>query len=641
MLAASLIGTTIEWYDFFLYGTAAALVFGKLFFPGQGSADRPAAGVPDLFAGLRGAADRRPGVRPFRRPDRQEAAPDGEPGADGRGQHGDGPAAHLQQIGVAAPVLLAALRFVQGFAVGGEWGGAVLMAGEFGDAARRGSWAGWPQVGVPAGNLLPAGVLAAMAAGLSEADFLAWGWRVAFLISGALVAVGWWVRSTLSESPQFEAAEASAAHAVEPAPAIQALKHRPGGVAIGAGLKFGENVAYYLVTTFAIAYLAETVHAKRQIGLNAVLIGSLVELATMPLFSALSDRIGRRPVYAFGALAMAAWGFVFLRAAEATARGAAAIVAVTVALVLHGAMYGPQAAFISELFPTRYRYSGVSIAYQVTSIFAGSLAPVIAVALLQRTGSTTPIAAYLAVACIVSAIAALTARETRGLSFAELDAYGRGPGPDSPKATAGRRGRRAALPVARPAGCCFSTARFAGRLCSAWPLALACGLGPALASVETLPCHGAPTAYRLAGHHRGREDRHGYLVANLYGADHSKWLATTAGSPCGAMRRSPATRPCASTSPRPGATPGDVPRRQRRRRPQPRSAGAEGGLRLLQQRAALPRTAAAEVGAVHGQRPARPTSPSACATRRSLEARLPPRPIVGRMKTVSLSAKPL
>ena len=241
-----------------------------------------------------------------------------------------------------------------------------------------------------------------------------------------LVAIGWWVRSTLSESPQFEAAQfeaeaARAAKAVEPAPAIQALKHRPGGVAIGAGLKFGENVAYYVVTTFAIAYLAETVHAKRQVGLNAVLIGSAIELVTMPLFSALSDRIGRRPVYAFGALAMAAWAFVFFGLLHGGA-GGGAIIAVAVALVLHGAMYGPQAAFIAELFPTRYRYSGVSIAYQVTSIFAGSLAPVIAVALLQRTQSTTPIAVYLALACLVSAIAALTARETRGLSFAELDA---------------------------------------------------------------------------------------------------------------------------------------------------------------------------------------------------------------------------
>jgi metabolite-proton symporter len=423
VVAASLIGTTIEWYDFFLYGTAAALVFGKLFFPAKdpltgllqafltyslGFVARPIGGLVFGHFGdrigrkrllmaslvLMGAASMTMGLLPT-----------------------------YQQIGVAAPVLLAALRFVQGFAVGGEWGGAVLMAGEFGDDARRGVWSGWPQVGVPAGNLLAAGVLAFMAAVQSEADFLAWGWRVAFLLSGLLVAVGWWVRSTLSESPQFEAAEARVPRTIEPAPALQALQRRPGGVAIGAGLKFGENVAYYIVTTFAIAYLAETVGANRRIGLTAVLIGSLVELVTMPLFSALSDRIGRRPVYAFGAIAMAAWGFVFFGLLHAGAP-VSAIVAVTVALVLHGAMYGPQAAFISELFPTRYRYSGVSIAYQVTSIFAGSLAPVIAVALLQRTHSTTPIAAYLALACIVSAIAALTARETRGLSFAQIDAYG-------------------------------------------------------------------------------------------------------------------------------------------------------------------------------------------------------------------------
>ncbi len=310
VVVASLIGTTIEWYDFFLYGTAAALVFGKLFFPNSdpltgvlqafltyslGFVARPIGGLVFGHFGdrigrkrllmaslvLMGVASAAMGLLPT-----------------------------YAQIGVAAPVLLAALRFVQGFAVGGEWGGAVLMAGEFGDAKRRGTWAGWPQVGVPAGNLLAAGVMAVMAASLSEADFLAWGWRVAFLLSGLLVAVGWWVRSTLSESPQFEAAEARAAAAREPAPALQALKHRPGGIAIGAGLKFGENIAYYVLTTFSIAYLAD-LHFKRQIGLNAVLVGSFVEMLTLPLCSALSDRIGRRWVYAIGAAGMAVWAFVF------------------------------------------------------------------------------------------------------------------------------------------------------------------------------------------------------------------------------------------------------------------------------------------------------------------------------------------
>jgi MFS family permease len=262
-----------------------------------------------------------------------------------------------------------------------------------------------------------------MAAVQDEKDFLAWGWRIAFLLSALLVAVGWWVRSTLSESPQFEAAESRVEQALEPAPALQAITRRPGGIAIGAGLKLGENICYYILTTFSIAYLAETVHARRAIGLNAVLIGSLAEALAMPLFSALSDRIGRRPVYAFGAGAMAIWIFVFfglLHGGDPLAVAGAMVVG----LVIHGAMYGPQAAFISELFPTRYRYSGASIAYQVTSIFAGSLAPVIAVALLQATHTTTPIAIYVAAGCVVSLVTALLARETRGMSFAQIDAVG-------------------------------------------------------------------------------------------------------------------------------------------------------------------------------------------------------------------------
>jgi len=420
VVVASLIGTTIEWYDFFLYGTAAALVFGKLFFPKSD----PLTGILQAFLTYALGFVARPigglvfghfGDRIGRK--RLLMASLVLMGVSSAAM---GLLPTYAEVGALAPVALAALRFVQGFAVGGEWGGAVLMAGEFGDAARRGSWAGWPQVGVPAGNLLAAGVMAGLAATQSEEDFLAWGWRVAFLLSALLVAVGWWVRSTLSESPQFVAAEARAAHAQEMAPALQALRHRPGGVAIGAGLKFGENVCYYVITTFSIAYLAEQAHAKRQVGLNALLIGSFLEMLTLPLFSALSDRIGRRPVYALGAMAMAVWAFVFFDLLHATGSGAA--IAIGVGLMIHGSMYGPQAAFISELFPTRYRYSGVSIAYQVTSIFAGSLAPVIAVALLQQTRSTLPISIYVAATCAVSALAAITARETRGLSFAELDA---------------------------------------------------------------------------------------------------------------------------------------------------------------------------------------------------------------------------
>jgi MFS family permease len=423
VVLASLIGTTIEWYDFFLYGTAAALVFGPLFFPKSdpltgilqafltyslGFVARPIGGIVFGHFGdrigrkrllmaslvLMGVASAAMGLLPTYR-----------------------------QVGVWAPISLAALRFVQGFAVGGEWGGAVLMSGEFGDAAHRGTWAGWPQVGVPAGNLLAAGVLAVMAAVLSSKDFLGWGWRVAFLLSALLVAVGWWVRSTLSESPLFEAAEATAAHERELAPALQALKHRPGGIAVGAGLKLGENTCYYVIATFSIAYLGETLKAPRQLGLNALLIGSFVEMLTLPLFSALSDRIGRRPVYIFGAIGMAIWMFVFFALLREMSP-LAITAAMTVGLVLHGAMYGPQAAFISELFPTRYRYSGSSISYQVTSIFAGSLAPVIAIALLQWTHATGAISLYVAGACAVSALAAFIARETKGLSFAEIDARG-------------------------------------------------------------------------------------------------------------------------------------------------------------------------------------------------------------------------
>jgi metabolite-proton symporter len=419
VVLASMIGTTIEWYDFFLYGTAAALVFNKLFFP---KAD-PLTGTMLAFATYALGFVARPlGGLIF-------------------GHFGDrigrkqllmfslmlmggstfliGLLPTFGQIGLFAPLALVLLRLVQGFAVGGEWGGAVLMVTEYGDAKRRAWWASWPQAGVPAGNLLAALVLAVMSSVQSNADFLAWGWRVPFLLSAVLILIGWWVRSSLEESPLFRQAIEDAG--IPKAPVLEAIQKRPGGIAIGMGLRLAENISFYLITTFSITYMTEVVGLSRTLALNAMLAGAAVECAAIPVFGWLADKIGRRPVYFVGAAGMAIWGFAFFRMLD-TGLTPNVLIAVIVGLVLHGAMYGPQAAFIAELFPTRMRYSGASLAYQATSIFAGSLAPIIALALLKATKSAVPIAIYLAVAGAISAFSALRARETKGLTFAQIDA---------------------------------------------------------------------------------------------------------------------------------------------------------------------------------------------------------------------------
>jgi len=414
---ASLIGTTIEWYDFFLYGSAAALVFNKLFFPefdpltgtllafatyALGFVARPVGGVVFGHFGdrigrkrllmlslvLMGVATVLIGLLPT-----------------------------YAQIGIYAPIALIALRLVQGFAVGGEWGGAVLMAAEHGDAARRGFWASWPQAGVPAGNLLAAAVLAVLAAVQTEGDFLDWGWRVPFILSALLVIVGWYIRTQISESPMFEA-EVEAAEAPAKVPAVEVLRERPKALLLGAGLRVGENISYYVLTVFSLTYLVDVSKESRSLALNALLIGAAFQFFAIPLLASLSDRIGRRPVYAIGAFGLAGWSFVMFRLLGSGDNGSI-VLALVVGLVLHGAMYGPQAAFITELFPTRIRYSGVSLAYQLTSIVAGSLAPIIALWLYKAYGSATPVAVYVASACLISGVSALLARETRGL---ELDA---------------------------------------------------------------------------------------------------------------------------------------------------------------------------------------------------------------------------
>jgi metabolite-proton symporter len=418
VVMASLVGTTIEWYDFFLYNSAAALVFGQLFFPQYD----PLTGTLFSFATY--------ALGFFARP----------VGGIVFGHFGDrvgrkkllmlslilmGVATVLigllptyAQIGIWAPAALILLRLVQGFAVGGEWGGAVLMAAEHGDAARRGFWASWPQAGVPAGNLLAAGVLALMAGIQDEAEFLAWGWRVPFVLSAVLVLVGWYIRNRVAESRLFEQV-LEESEAPPKLPGMDVVRERPWAVLLGAGLRVGENISYYILTAFSLTYLVEVAEESRSLALNALLIGAAIQFFAIPAFARLSDRIGRRPVYAFGGFGLATWCFALFPLLD-SGDPRAIYLAIVVGLVLHGAMYGPQAAFITELFPTRIRYSGVSIAYQLTSIVAGSLAPLIALALYSEYGSALPVALYVGAACVISGVSALLARETKGIELAEI-----------------------------------------------------------------------------------------------------------------------------------------------------------------------------------------------------------------------------
>jgi metabolite-proton symporter len=424
VVLASLVGATVEWYDFFLYGAAAALVFNTVFFPESdplvgtmlafgtyalGFVARPIGGIVFGHFGdkigrkkllmvslvMMGVATVCIGLLPT-----------------------------YAQVGIWAPLMLVALRLVQGFAVGGEWGGAVLLVAEYGTAKRRGFWTSWPQVGVPAGNLLAAGVLALLAGIQSDEAFESWGWRIPFLLSAVLVVIGYWIRSNVAETPVFVEAQRRAAEKkqqIQRAPGIEAIRRHPRGLLLGMGLRLGENVTYYVITAFSLTYATEVVGLDRSVILNAVLVAAAVQVVMLPVWGALSDRIGRRPVLAVGALGTAVWGFGFFQLIE-TGATLNVIIAMVVGLVLHGAMSGPEAAFISEMFSTPVRYSASSIAYQLSSILAGSVAPLIALEMFRRTGSATPISFYLLGTCAVSLVAIFLARENKGRTFEEIDA---------------------------------------------------------------------------------------------------------------------------------------------------------------------------------------------------------------------------
>ncbi|MFF7656531.1 MFS transporter [Streptomyces sp. NPDC007983] len=426
IVAASLIGTTIEWYDFFLYGSAAALVFNKLFFP---DSDPLVGTLLSFLTYAVGFAARPIGALVF-------------------GHYGDrlgrkkllilslllmggatcaiGLLPTHATVGSAAPVLLTTLRLVQGFALGGEWGGAVLLVSEHGDARRRGFWASWPQTGAPAGQLLATGVLSALTGLLSEGAFESWGWRVPFLLSGVLVLVGLWIRLSVDESPVFKAALAQAearktTDVAERMPLVAVLRHHWRDVLVAMGARMAENISYYVITAFVLVYAtSDHVGLGKQTALNAVLIASAVHFATIPAWGALSDRVGRRPVYLLGAVGVGAWAFPFFALIDSEHFGAL-VLAVTVGLVFHGAMYAPQAAFFSEMFATRMRYSGASIGAQFSSVAAGAPAPLIATALLADYDSATPIALYVIAAALLTVVAVGAAKETRERDLAAIE----------------------------------------------------------------------------------------------------------------------------------------------------------------------------------------------------------------------------
>ena len=420
VVGASLIGTTVEWYDFFLYGSAAALVFPALFFPDSSEFAGTLLSFGTYAVGF--------AARPI--------------GALVFGHFGDrvgrkkllvisllmmggatfaiGLLPTFGTVGVLAPALLVTLRLVQGFALGGEWGGAVLLVSEHGKPENRGFWSSWPQAGAPAGNLLATGVLALLAAFQSDAAFESWGWRIPFLLSAVLILVGLFVRLSVSESPVFLEAQRLAAQqaaesgVAETPPLLTVLSRYKREVLVAMGARIAENVSFYLLTVFSLSYLTKAQGAESSFGLNALVLASLVHLVTIPLWGALSDRVGRRPVYLFGAVGIGAWAFALFGLLDADSFWTS-VFAITVGLLFHGAMYGPQAAFFAELFGTKSRYTGVGIGSQLASLVAGAPAPLLALALLGSFEDPNPtaVSVYLLVCAVVTVVAVLTYGETR------------------------------------------------------------------------------------------------------------------------------------------------------------------------------------------------------------------------------------
>jgi MFS family permease len=409
LAAASSVGTTLEWYDFTVYNVMAALVFNVVFFP---SFD-PLAGTLLAFSTY--------AVGYFSRP----------LGGLVFGHLGDrlgrrfvlvatlvlmGAATGLigllpgyQRWGVWSPALLVTLRFAQGAAIGGEWAGAVLLSLEHGDRHQRGRNGSFAQMGPACGTILGTGVVAALTLALTATTFESWGWRIPFWSSVVLVAFGLWLRRGVEETPVFVELESRHATAKAPIKEVFGQHLRPLLTAIGA--RVGPDVIYALLVVFSLTYVTTVLHLSRPLALTVTMIGAACHAVAVPWFGTLSDRIGRRPVYAAGAAASIVWAFAYFGLMDT---GQPLLIALAVAggLTLHAMMYGPQAAFITEQFPSRVRYAGASLAYTLTGVVAGGFAPLIFAALYRAYGSTIRVSLYVTAALAVTLIVLWHAKET-------------------------------------------------------------------------------------------------------------------------------------------------------------------------------------------------------------------------------------
>jgi len=405
---ASTVGTTIEWYDFFLYSTVTGLIFAKLYFPKSD----PLVGTLEAFLIYAVGFVARPiGAAIF-------------------GHYGDriGRKATLvatlllmglatfavafvpsyATIGIWGAVALTVLRFIQGVGVGGEWGGSVLMSMEWARSnANRGLVASWPQFGVPAGLFLANLAVLAMS-WLAGDQFMTWGWRVPFILSIVLVAIGLYIRLNILETPVF--ARLLAEHRIEKAPMLEVIRRQPKDILLSALVRMAEQAPFYIFTAFVFTYGVMTLGMSRDLLLVAVLAAAVLEFFTIPYFGHLSDVLGRRRMYIAGAVAVGVFGFLYFAMVD-TRNPLWVFAAIVLSLVPHSMMYGPQAALIAESFTGRLRYSGASMGYQLASVIAGGPAPLIATALFARYHTGYAISVYVLVCAVLSVFAAALLRD--------------------------------------------------------------------------------------------------------------------------------------------------------------------------------------------------------------------------------------